>query len=459
MPAAPTKRIFFAASAELCYYKFEALYMMENSECGICCETSSNNIECVCGTFCKSCCKKHILESSVDQCPGCKSVWSLQTLYKYFGNSFVNKDYRKKRLETLLNMEMALLIETQLDLINDRRRQDNDCMLILNRLLTKMQMIVQKADYNKKHYKFRTEKTDKYFKIFEDFGETITAIKAEMKTEVTTQTATAAACKKEPNRFISKCEQCVGFVSSNGVCDMCGTKYCKKCREVLSDQHTCDANSVLTVEMLVKDSKPCPSCGVLIHKINGCDQMWCTNCKTPYSWNNGTILTERIHNPHYIEYIRKNNIVDIVPCDDEIPPVYALNRFNNDFVSQFQWSLVHLRAEVRNKYRTDPINNNLARKQYLIGLISKKAFEKEIERADKKFRKNKDISDVLNTYIYAGADVLRKLILSSNLDEFHQASLALIDYVNESLHVIFKIYNSKVPRLNIVGTSIKILAF
>ena len=57
--------------------------------------------------------------------------------------------------------------------------------------------------------------------------------------------------------------------------------------------------------MLAKDSKPCPKCQSLIFKINGCDQMWCTQCHTAFSWKTGK-LEKNIHNPHFYEWQRKN---------------------------------------------------------------------------------------------------------------------------------------------------------
>ncbi len=36
--------------------------------------------------------------------------------------------------------------------------------------------------------------------------------------------------------------------------------------------------------------------------------MWCTNCNTAFCWSTGKVLNNTtIHNPHYFEYLRKNN--------------------------------------------------------------------------------------------------------------------------------------------------------
>ena len=79
-------------------------------------------------------------------------------------------------------------------------------------------------------------------------------------------------------------------------------------------RHVCNPDDVATFQALSQNTKPCPKCHVLIYKIDGCDQMWCTQCHVAFSW-----LQTRIHNPHYFEWMRQNNRV--IPRDPlDIPP-------------------------------------------------------------------------------------------------------------------------------------------
>jgi len=96
-----------------------------------------------------------------------------------------------------------------------------------------------------------------------------------------------------------------------------------------NSDHVCNEEKKESIKFLKKDTKPCPSCGEFIHKINGCDQMWCTQCKTAFSWKSGTIETKNVHNPEYYRWMRENRQHiprepgDVVVCDG-LPNHYKL---------------------------------------------------------------------------------------------------------------------------------------
>lgn len=112
---------------------------------------------------------------------------------------------------------------------------------------------------------------------------------------------------------------CNGFLSENWNCSICHYDTCQKCHQLKTENHICNKEIVANIELLEKDTKNCPTCYTLIHKINGCDQMWCTQCKTAFSWN--TLKIEnKVHNPHFYEYLRANNHniprdINDVPCN------------------------------------------------------------------------------------------------------------------------------------------------
>ena len=103
---------------------------------------------------------------------------------------------------------------------------------------------------------------------------------------------------------------CRGYLSNQWKCGVCDKYTCKDCNVIKESRddinHVCKKEDVETMKLLAKDTKSCPKCKVPIFKIEGCDQMWCTECHTAFSWRTGNIET-RIHNPHYYEWQRDQN--------------------------------------------------------------------------------------------------------------------------------------------------------
>jgi hypothetical protein len=104
--------------------------------------------------------------------------------------------------------------------------------------------------------------------------------------------------------FTCPIDACNGVVK-NGKCSDCKKTICAKCREERLANHECNSDTLNTIKLLKKDTKGCPRCKTPIYKIDGCDQMFCTNCKTAFSWRTLVIHTGIIHNPHYHEYMNQ----------------------------------------------------------------------------------------------------------------------------------------------------------
>ncbi len=137
--------------------------------------------------------------------------------------------------------------------------------------------------------------------------------------------AAAAAPKQQALRGCPA-EGCRGFLSVGGICGLCDAKICLSCHEIVGKKgeavetvgapealtfeiagrrHICNKDSVETAKLLAKETRSCPSCKACIYKTDGCDQMWCTQCKTTFSWRTGKVETGRVHNPHYYEWLRR----------------------------------------------------------------------------------------------------------------------------------------------------------
>jgi len=146
--------------------------------------------------------------------------------------------------------------------------------------------------------------------------------------------------KKDEERrvFTMPCPatECRGFLSSAYKCGVCDIYVCPHCREIKGAHdaaHTCNPDTVATVAKLKKECRNCPDCGTNIFRIEGCAQMFCTNCKTPFDWNSGKKITNgAIHNPHYFEYLRQVNgnvmprAPGDIPCGANLPTAYRFER-------------------------------------------------------------------------------------------------------------------------------------
>ena len=117
--------------------------------------------------------------------------------------------------------------------------------------------------------------------------------------------------EEKKREFKRKCgvEGCRGFLSSQWKCGLCATFTCPHCFDVLGKEkncgHVCDPNNVESANMIKKETKNCPSCATPIFKIQGCDQMWCTQCHIAFSWRTGMRVNGVIHNPHFYQWQRE----------------------------------------------------------------------------------------------------------------------------------------------------------
>lgn len=271
--------------------------------------------------------------------------------------------------------------------------------------------------------------------------------------------ANPASTTRDKRKFVRACpiESCRGFLSSQWKCGICGIHTCSKCHVPKNDQkndtsdpnadakdHICNPDDVATAELLDQDTRPCPQCGQGIFKIDGCDQMWCIECHCAFSWTTGNIESGHVHNPHYFEYQRRTgnaqrNVMDL-PCNALEPAAYhgVVYELITRVINHKSHSLRHEMKlppitregcnQIRTKaidcaisietisrlmvnYRPDAIQSNLeSRIKYLTEEINEQEFKSYLSRDTKKFNKNREIGQVLQTVVFAMTDILNRLI-------------------------------------------------
>jgi hypothetical protein len=303
-----------------------------NSVCNICTEkynkTSRIIIKCVCDfECCRSCAKTYILGLDEEpSCMSCKVYWDRKFISKNFTKDFLSKEYKKHRENLLFQKEIAMLPATQpyaereIEMIklrdsifpmNKRRNAIND---ILRPLRYEYERISQ-IHYTDKEARIQAQK--RWVELKREMAVLVQEKDAlnDMIRRVKSSINPEPEKIEEKKVFVRKCPNgnCMGFLSTSLKCGLCNCWGCADCREVkgFTDEecraHRCDPNTVATIRSLRNDTKPCPSCSAMIFKIEGCDQIYCVQCHTAFSWRTLRIDNGPIHNPHYFEYQRRIN--------------------------------------------------------------------------------------------------------------------------------------------------------
>jgi hypothetical protein len=276
----------------------------------------------------------------------------------------------------------------------------------------------------------------------------------------------------ERKQFIKPCpaDDCRGYLSSQWKCGLCDVWSCPDCHVVIGKSkdipHECDPNDVETAKMLKAETKPCPKCHSAIFKIDGCDQIWCTQCHTAFSWKTGNIET-KIHNPHYYEWLRKTQ--GAVPRDPlDRPCDHSNQAVVNDIymalimkavepavidkimtrVRGLVQNILHLTQSVipglqPNNYE---IRNRDLRVDYMTKKITEGQYKKRLQQKEKSFSKNTELRDVYQMVATTGAGLIlmfsdhvrgREAVITTDiLDKFNLLTV----YANECLADISKTY-------------------
>jgi hypothetical protein len=292
-----------------------------SNECIICAEKMNNSTrKCVVCQYCeykscRACCEKYILNVSREKCmnTNCDKIWTREFVRENFTIKFINGALKEKKESLVFEREKAMLPATQevvermnaSNILMQEIKKHEDEISYFNTLIRCKKHLINGLSEG-----LYTLEDIKHFK---EFG----YINNKFSQEVISHDT---ANKKAPttNKYIRKCPfgDCRGFINMDWMCGMCDNYTCKVCFEIKGkkedcDGHVCNPSNVESARLIASDSRPCPGCSSLIYKIEGCDQMFCTCCNTAFSWRTGKIESGNIHNPHYFEYLRKQNNGDV----------------------------------------------------------------------------------------------------------------------------------------------------
>ena len=203
--------------------------------------------------------------------------------------------------------------------------------------------------------------------------------------------------------FIKPCPapDCKGFLSTAWKCGLCDMYTCPDCHDLKGavrddPAHRCDPDKVATATLLKAEAKSCPKCGVSICKIEGCDQMFCTQCNTGFSWRTGKMATGPVHNPHYFDWLRSQGRD---PNANPLQHGCAADRDILRALAGTEWrTLVHcylaeawrLMLEAEDNTRVEHQGNEedlrVMRVKFMLGQITEENWRYALQRGEKSMR-------------------------------------------------------------------------
>ena len=397
-------------------------------------------------TVCRQCASRFLLTTLNDpHCMGCKREWNREFIDTNLTQTFRKGPLKLHRRKVLIDREkgrlpaMQVFMEAKVGMDETSKRSQE---LWLRRRTLKRQKTKVHAEILAGGILNEDELNREIEEKIGPINTEIAAVRNEIRQcdeEFRRLWRIFHGTERVVREFIMKCpaDECRGFLSSAWKCGTCQKNFCNDCHAEKSGQkdetHVCNEEAKSTAAMIQKETKPCPKCGIRISKIDGCDQMWCTECQTTFSWNTGQILLNTVtHNPHYYEYLRRVNNGQIpreagdVPCGG-LPNAYLFFRYlmeqrnlvlNEERKREIM--VVHRCMSDIENYRMaqyplrQPANANRDLDiSFLTNDIDEEKWGTSLERQETNFERRKEIGLIVQTLLHVGAEKLSALYNSA----------------------------------------------
>jgi len=446
------------------------------SACAVCFESfnHSSRVPTTCPycavQTCRTCLQTYLLHDISDTpcCvnPDCGHGYSREFLDGELTQTFRLKTYKAHREKVLSDRERARFPSTQADVrayVDAKARSSalHAEMVALQARCTELTRLHDAAWHTSQQ---RQSDWKRYLAAIRPFRKQLQLFRREllpMRRIVESFGRVSHSHRDEPavsrHEFIKPCpsDACKGFLSTSWKCGLCDLWSCPACHEVkgrIRDApHTCDPDKVRTVQLIAKEARPCPKCGVPICKIEGCDQMWCTNCNTGFHWRTGRLADGPIHNPHYFAWLRSIRVAQPTatqrsaaylgenPCDDvavDRAIVDAL-RGTTGATEKFMlraWQLMrelqHDDLRVRARVDLEEKRRQL-RVRYMANEMNEAAWKVALQRCEKDAHFHTAEHHVRDVFVTASRDLLRQIVQPGvDMEQVKVQLEALLAYCN-----------------------------
>jgi len=389
-------------------------------------------------TACTTCVRTYLLSSHHEaHCMNCRQAWDRMFMGSVFPTTFLTNDYKKHRADVLFERERSLFPETMVLIQRDKE---------IDKLRSSVhEMMLQKSVLDTKIYNTQRE-------IY----------------RLQTNGANPTAKEHNTSFFVRPCpaDSCKGYLQ-DGLCGLCEKKTCLQCNVVIDPTmtHSCNEEDVANWVEINKNTRPCPSCHIRIHKISGCYQMWCPQCHTAFNYNTGQIEKGVIHNPHYYDFMRTNGGPGgggaMNPCADQggrLPELWRLTRaiipVQKNTWLDFHRLLTHVFYVEMQKYTAVANDATLdLRKKYMTNVINDDVFKKRVQERDKRARKNTEMRRIWDMFYNVGRDMIMWVTIGNHThDEYTdkiKEMMNLIGYVNENIKTVNHHFQSRLPSIHL----------
>ena len=469
---------------------FEEECKSNYTSCNICCDDVLKKA-CITCMFCKmeickTCCKQYLLNQTVAKCMNleCNRLWDDFFIRTNFETNWVEKQYKTHQKNMLFETEKSYLPETQeyVYFYTDFKKAKTE-----NENIIKEHTLTIESLENDKSSLIYELKSIKDSSLKKQIKDTIDRIKTKIyssksilrnssskvfTTEHTLKSQLSYTVKTGPVKlFVRPCIKidCKGYLNKEDwSCGLCSIKVCKTCHFESNINHKCKKEDIDSAKLIESTTKPCPKCGARIHKTEGCDHMFCTSCKTGFSWETGRLLRDSENtNPYFYRYMatlnndqrnplpiqnngcvqsssyqierlaKQKKLVDLIPIISDTHDIQTIIGDVRIALNQLQLS------------EYDPSKNRLARIKYLANDIDQKQLLTEAAKHYKRLQYNNQLFHLFTMFLTSLQDCLNNIYtyveqitienksqqitqICSTLEQFE----ALIQYFNtQSLYI------------------------
>lgn len=451
---------------------------MSSIDCNICCSTlTSRNKEVTCAHCQKyTCCVEGIRKFLCDAeyspdpiCPGCKKLWTREFLIAKLGKSWFEGTYKDYRKNILIDRERSMLPTAQIEAEKIKLQERKEKELVsLRTEHTNLYQEIRTLREEKEKFRIQHDDKSKEFKDqLKKLNSNITeksALRKELKIKIN-DFSSEIENKEERKTFVQACpnNNCRGFLSSQWRCGLCELWSCAHCGGIKGDSkdsaHICDPKIAESFQLIKKETTNCPGCSAKVFKINGCDQMFCTSCKTPFNYKTGKIIKGRFHNPHFVEWQKEHGEDKRDPLDSPCGGTVGSYEFNKHLEKIYgKKNIPHHYTDMYNtildtETRLIPIytvnpgqeRNMDLRVKFLLGRITEVQWKSQLIKAEKENEKKEELCLVLQAYRDISNEILRKMLKinkKEELDSLCAEYKQLCVFTTEGLRKVLDLYNS-----------------